>query len=212
MSKIYEVYVCRLGDEVMYVGQGEKGRHKHCNSGISHVYELNRLHFLGNRFVVDVVEYTKSKKEALEVELKLIRELEPKLNVKMGNFVGSNMANKVASAKAAIIKYGNEALHLKGIDRVSYFDLVDEFFSVHKGGSIVSGGEKMLSASKYKKLGYRYLYLLRRYICENQKHRDGYYCKVFAEAFSSVIGTDLNVWGKVVSKATKVDNPVTLLS
>ena len=40
---MYEVYVCKLNDEVLYVGQGKLGRHKHCNSGCSHVYELYKL-------------------------------------------------------------------------------------------------------------------------------------------------------------------------
>ena len=50
---MYEVYMCKLNDEVLYVGQGASGRHKHCNSGSSHVYELNKLHFQGKTFDVD---------------------------------------------------------------------------------------------------------------------------------------------------------------
>lgn len=46
---MYEVYVCKLNDEVLYVGQGKLGRHNHCKSGCSHVYELNKLHFLGEK-------------------------------------------------------------------------------------------------------------------------------------------------------------------
>ena len=40
---MYEVYICKLGDEVLYVGHGKLGRHFHCNSGTSHVYELNEI-------------------------------------------------------------------------------------------------------------------------------------------------------------------------
>ena len=54
--KGYEVYVCKNGSEVVYIGEGRFGRHKHCNSGTSHVYELNKLHFDGVVLEVDVVK------------------------------------------------------------------------------------------------------------------------------------------------------------
>lgn len=53
----YEVYVCKLGANIIYVGSGAVGRHKHCNSGRSHVYELNKLHFEGEVFKVDITYY-----------------------------------------------------------------------------------------------------------------------------------------------------------
>ena len=43
-NRVYEVYVCRYDGEIVYIGQGLKGRHKHCSSGISHVYGLTRLY------------------------------------------------------------------------------------------------------------------------------------------------------------------------
>ena len=33
MTKIYELYQCEYKGEIVYIGQGKKGRHKHCNSG-----------------------------------------------------------------------------------------------------------------------------------------------------------------------------------
>ena len=84
IGDIYEVYVCKLDDEILYVGQGKSGRHRHCNSGISHVYDLNTLHFKGIKTEVDVV-YTSYKKSGVEkMEMKLIKELQPKYN-KVGN-------------------------------------------------------------------------------------------------------------------------------
>ena len=48
MSKdLYEVYMCKFQDDVLYIGSGKIGRHTHCDSGISNVYGLNRLHFGG---------------------------------------------------------------------------------------------------------------------------------------------------------------------
>ena len=51
MSKHFEVYICKLDGNIIYIGSGANGRHKHCNSGCSHVYDLNKLHFEGKVFV-----------------------------------------------------------------------------------------------------------------------------------------------------------------
>ena len=73
---MFEVYVGRIGNTVVYVGQGKLGRHKHLTSGISHVYEANRAHFLGDR--VDVtVTLVESKVTAVEKEAVLILEMLP---------------------------------------------------------------------------------------------------------------------------------------
>ena len=87
MSKdLYEVYVCKLGNNVLYVGQGLKGRHEHCTSGVSHVYELNRLHFTGDIVDVSVVLSGLDKETALQQEAALIQELKPILNKVGYNF------------------------------------------------------------------------------------------------------------------------------
>ena len=84
IGDIYEVYVCKLDDEILYVGQGKSGRHRHCNSGISHVYDLNTLHFNGIKTEVDVVYTSLSKLDVEKMEMRLIKELQPKFN-KVGN-------------------------------------------------------------------------------------------------------------------------------
>ena len=84
IGDIYEVYVCKLNDEILYVGQGKSGRHKHCNSGISHVYDLNTLHFKGIKTEVDVVYTSYKKLDVEKMEMRLIKELQPKFN-KVGN-------------------------------------------------------------------------------------------------------------------------------
>lgn len=79
MSK--EVYIAYgKNKEVLYVGQGNIGRHKHCVSGVSHVYELNKMHFNNEEVLVKVHLITNSKDEALNVEKQLILELKPKFN------------------------------------------------------------------------------------------------------------------------------------
>ena len=82
----YEVYVCKLDNEVLYVGQGVCGRHEHCTSGVSHVYELNRLHFIGDVVDVSVVLSGLDKETALQKESSLIKELRPTLNKVGYNF------------------------------------------------------------------------------------------------------------------------------
>lgn len=78
---MYEVYVCKLNDEVLYVGQGYSGRHRHCTSGCSHVYELNKLHFNNISPTVEVVHIDGRKESVLRMEKKLIKELKPKYNI-----------------------------------------------------------------------------------------------------------------------------------
>ena len=76
-----EVYVAYgKNREVLYVGQGNIGRHKHCNSCCSHVYELNRKHFNKEDVMVEVHLITNDNNEALFVEKNLIVELKPKFN------------------------------------------------------------------------------------------------------------------------------------
>ena len=99
IKALYELYVCKLNDEVLYVGQGASGRHKHCNSGSSHVYELNKLHFQGKTFDVSVVFQTNSKKQVLQKEKDLIDELKPKLNTVY------NSDNKVTSGESKIKQF-----------------------------------------------------------------------------------------------------------
>ena len=35
-KKVYEVYECRVNDLLVYIGSGVEGRHKHCDSVLSH--------------------------------------------------------------------------------------------------------------------------------------------------------------------------------
>lgn len=81
----YEVYVCKDADgEVLYVGQGKTGRSAHCNSGVSHVYGLNRLFFMGHELIVEILETGLSKESALVIEKDVICDLQPKFNL-IGN-------------------------------------------------------------------------------------------------------------------------------
>ena len=60
---LYEVYACKYNGEYVYIGSGKHGRHRHCTSGCSHVYELNKMHFDGtmNDMVVEILYQTLDK-------------------------------------------------------------------------------------------------------------------------------------------------------
>ena len=87
MGKVLkEVYVAYgKNREVLYVGQGNIGRHKHCSSGCSHNKELNRYYFLNGEersMTVEVVKFFKSEKDSLKYEDELIILHNPRFNIK----------------------------------------------------------------------------------------------------------------------------------
>lgn len=97
----YEVYVCKDADgEVLYVGQGKTGRSDHCTSGVSHVYGLNRLFFMGHELVVEILETGLSKEDSLVIEKEAIRSLKPKFNL---------IGNRGSKSKAYNLAYLPEA-------------------------------------------------------------------------------------------------------
>lgn len=78
--KTHECYLVRdKSGQVVYIGEGIKGRHKHVNSGISHVYHLNSGHFEGVRWDVEVFELD-SKVESQFFEKALIDLHNPRFN------------------------------------------------------------------------------------------------------------------------------------
>jgi len=77
----HEVYVVYDSlKTIIYVGSGKENRHKHCKSGCSHVYELNRMHFSGEEVNVERLRTGASKEESLNIEKFLIALHAPKLN------------------------------------------------------------------------------------------------------------------------------------
>lgn len=74
------VYIGRLNGEVVYVGEGKPGRHEHLNSGTSHVYEANKVHFSGEFIEVEIFKDNLTKQESLRIEKELIQKLQPTWN------------------------------------------------------------------------------------------------------------------------------------
>ena len=71
-------------NEVLYVGQGNIGRHKHCLSGTSHNKDLNRYYFNNGEdssMTVEVVNSCLSDSEAKAKEYEYIKTLKPLFNV-----------------------------------------------------------------------------------------------------------------------------------
>ena len=98
MSKdLYEVYVAydKQGNP-LYVGQGTKGRHKHCTSGKSHNKLLNKFYFTQgeNELVVKVIHSNLTKEDSLRIEKEMIRDLNPEFN----------LTNKILNIKARDFK------------------------------------------------------------------------------------------------------------
>ena len=71
-----EVYLAYgLEDELLYVGQGNIGRNKHCLNGCSHNKSLNRYYFLNGEdgsITTKVYSYYECEKEAIVKEVNKI--------------------------------------------------------------------------------------------------------------------------------------------
>lgn len=99
----FECYIARYQDKVVYVGSGAKGRHKHINSGKSHVVELNQMFLQGYLLDVEVIP-KKNKESALLHEEALIRELEPVFNTVWTKAGKRDRDEKIAEFMETIIE------------------------------------------------------------------------------------------------------------
>ena len=184
---MYEVYVCKLNDEVLYVGQGKLGRHNHCKSGCSHVYELNKLHFLGEKIEVRIVNYFDSRDESLACEKELIKKLYPKFNIKHTIREGD-----VATTKKFVSKFTNTLVRCgyRVCDCDKVFKLLDEFLVYYSISEIQSGDFAIYSNSFYKSRSS--MLLLSRYLRYDIGHKSSYFCNIFSEVFKVLCGYSLH--------------------
>ena len=65
--KYYVYKATGLNNEILYIGKGGGDRYKHCNSGISHCFELNRYFFeYGTDSIhVEIEKYFETNEDAL---------------------------------------------------------------------------------------------------------------------------------------------------
>lgn len=151
--KGFEVYICSLNKEILYVGSGKLNRHKHCNSGTSHVYELNKLHFEGRTFDIDL-KFFNTKEESLEEEKKLINKHIPKFNI---------LYTGKSSGRADWLRNGDKLrkafkYYNKFPENSSMFNKMNNFLNlfleVHQLPMIESEGVLLRGRSFYKARGH----------------------------------------------------------
>lgn len=174
-TKGFEVYICSLDKEILYIGSGKINRHKHCNSGISHVYELNKLHFEGKTFTIEL-KFFDTKEESLEEEINLISKYVPKFNIL---FTGKSsgrvdwLRNGDKLRKA--FKYYN-----KFPENSSMFNkmnnLLNLFLEIHQLPMIESEGVLLRGRSFYKVRGHHKISnLLKNHRCTAKGVTDVFY-------------------------------------
>ena len=80
--KFYVYKATGLNNEILYIGKGTGGRLRHCNSGISSSFELNKYYFENgsDSISVEIVKRFETDKEALSYERFCIQTLKPMFN------------------------------------------------------------------------------------------------------------------------------------
>lgn len=153
MSKVYELYHCKYQGEVVYIGQGARGRHRHCNSGTSHVYELNEIYFTEGKDVLDVtvVQEFFDKEVAEKQEVIHIQKYRPKLN-KVHNDSSRRQAKVQESAalkRSLLNKYKEvSSRKLNTADENKYVSLVHEFYN-HFGFKAITDKSFIIFSAKH---------------------------------------------------------------
>ena len=81
-DKKFELYYCYYKDELVYIGHGKAGRHRHCLSGKSHCRELNQIVLTEglDNLRVEVVYRANDRFKTLMREKEDIVGLQPKFN------------------------------------------------------------------------------------------------------------------------------------
>jgi len=106
----YIIYYATYNNNIIYIGSGLQNRYKHCISGTSHIYDLNRLHFLEPDSVqVHILKGFTSQEEALEEEKKLILEFKPVYNSQYLN----ESTERFSINASEIIKYKDHFIPVK---------------------------------------------------------------------------------------------------
>ena len=155
----FEVYVCKQDGVVIYVGEGRFGRHKHCTSGTSHVYALNKLHFDGVEVDVEIVKVFKTKEEAQGYEQLLIDKYLPAHNIKGTTWFKKQQCDTmtVKHTKDSYINWMKINYPYRNMpEKVTGF--IDEIFNFYGNKNVVEGkfrfetkGEKQLFMKNLQK-------------------------------------------------------------
>lgn len=190
-----EVYVCKKDGEIVYIGKGRKGRHKHCNSGVSHVFELNEIYFKEGSSVLEteVVRYFKTDEEALAYEKELIVKHKPKLNkTYTGNDVRGKVSKEARDLRNKLKDYitKSNTRHDRHNYKV-YYDLVDEFISHFGYNFSQEGSLRIYGKEFYRKLGLKRITQLSRYLRNDGSYAENCYLKIFTDCIKDNFKLDL---------------------
>ena len=155
----HEVYVCKYNDVIVYIGKGVKGRHKHCISGCSHVFELNKIFFTEgvDSLEVVVVKEFSSNQEAMELEKYLIGLYQPKFNKVFTNKNTRGIYALDGKTVKIKLKGGAKKYNLYNEKKESYYNLVDEFLEYFGYKAILDNTIMLNSTSTYIKIKKKYL-------------------------------------------------------
>lgn len=195
MTKMYELYYCTHNEEVVYIGQGAKGRHAHCNSGCSHVFKLNEIYFLegSNALETKVILFGRDKEEMVRLEKEHILALKPKFN---SQYLKRRVENPQAvvesmNMKKALFEYPKTHGGKKGTEIFvqKYERLCNEFFEFHSTQNIIDKNIVLYKRSSYKKYGASYLESLVKNI--NYRDKLAGYCILFCSAMNDLFDIDL---------------------
>lgn len=74
------IYYVVCNEQVIYIGRGSGYRFEHTDSGVSHKYHLNLLHFAGVPVQTHIIYSGLSNKEAKDLEVEMIMRVQPVLN------------------------------------------------------------------------------------------------------------------------------------
>ena len=142
------MYLCKHEGVVVYVGQGNYNRHKHCNSGTSHVYELNKLHFQGVVFEVDVT-ILDNKEVAVKKEKELIKKYLPKFNKDFMQKDKQLKGQERALFKATWLSHIDNSQGTQA-RRERLYAVVDEFMMYHTHDMVKEEGLLLRSHWNYE--------------------------------------------------------------
>ena len=191
-----EVYICKKDGEIVYIGKGRKGRHKHCNSGTSHVYELNEIHFKegSNILETEVVKYFKTDEEATILERLLIQKYKPAFNkVFTGRCSRALTSSGASSLKRDMLKYISDmGFKNQGGHYEKYYKLVDEFLSQYGYDFYRKDDFLIYGAEFYRDMNLGLIANLSRCLRGDGYNSKDSYATIFKSCVEDLYGIDLS--------------------
>lgn len=192
-KETYEVYMCYHESKgLVYAGSGARGRHKHCKSGSSHVFELNQIYFLEgeDKLRVEVVQQFNTKEESLKYEKDLIKKNQPmfnKVGIKTDTATSSTWVRRFKKDFSYKLKCKGKGL--RGKDLVD--KLFSEFIQYYLNSEIMSGDFEIYQPTVFRGLGYEHLAILARCARYPEAYSETHYCRVFISVYFELTGVDL---------------------